>query len=82
MPFYEYIFQILRNEECNWNYCFPRLYLLDISGKGIKKIQNELDSSFQNEYEEAKYMPLIPIVQAYKNIYKRLPKGHPQKEFE
>lgn len=82
LPFYEYIFQILKNEDCDWNYCFPRLYLLDMSGKGIEKLQNELDLSFQNEYEDAKYKSLIPIVQAYKNIYKRLPMGHPQKEFE
>lgn len=110
LPFYEYIFQILKNEKCDWNYCFPKLYLLNMhniettdtettldykpeksiteeierisKGKEIEKFQNELDSSFQKEYEDAKYKPLIPIVQAYKNIYKRLPKGHPQKDFE
>lgn len=110
LPFYEYIFQILKTEKRDWNYCFPRLYLLDLHNKEtnetetpsdykpeksitneieridkekeIEKFQNELDSSFQKEYEDEKYKPLIPIVQAYKNIYKRLPKGHPQKEFE
>ncbi len=110
LPFYEYIFQILKNEKCDWNYCFPRLYLLDMRNKEtneaestldykpeksmpneierinkekeIEKFQNELDSSFQKGYEDAKYKPLISIVQAYKNIYKSLPKGHPQKDFE
>lgn len=107
LPFYEYIFQILKARKCDWNYCFPRLYLLNIHNKEsneaetmldykpeksianeierikeekeIEKFQNELDSSFQKEYEDATYKPLIPIVQAYKNIYKKLPEGHPQK---
>ncbi len=107
LPFYEYIFQIIKNEKCDWNYCFPRLYLLNMHNQEtnetetmldykpeksianemerIKKememetFQNELDSSFQKEYEDATYKPLIPIIQAYKNIYKKLPEGHPQK---
>ena len=110
LPFYEFIFQILKKEACDWNYCFPRIYLLDLSSdetkeienpvdykpeeamaneierlnrkKESEKFQNELDESFEKEYEEAKYRPLIPIVQAFKNIYNRLPTNHPQKEFE
>ena len=110
LPFYEYIFQILKDKKCDWHYCFPRLYLFDFQNKETdevetpldykpeksitneierinkknetEKLQSELDSSFQKGYEDAKYEPLIPIVQAYKNIYKRLPKGHPQKDFE
>lgn len=50
--------------------------------KEVEKFQQELDSSFQEDYEDATYKPLIPIVQAYKSIYKNLPTGHPQKEFD
>ena len=46
------------------------------------KLQEDLDKIYQEEYEEAKYKPLIQIVQAYKNIFGVLPEGHPQKEFE
>jgi hypothetical protein len=48
----------------------------------LKKFQDELEGAFQDEYEEAKYKPLIPVVQAYKNVFGKLPEGHPQKEFE
>ncbi|MBS3742682.1 MAG: hypothetical protein KGY74_11230, partial [Candidatus Cloacimonetes bacterium] len=50
--------------------------------KQTKKFQKELDKIYKEEYENAKYKPLSPIVQAYKNIYGQLPNGHPQKEFE
>ena len=110
LPFYEYIFQILKNEGCDWEYCFPRLYLLDLNSndnidvedsvnykpeesltkeieilnneKENEEFQHELDLAFEEDFENAKYQPLIPVVQAYKNIYKRLPQNHPQKEFE
>ena len=47
-----------------------------------KKLQEELDKTYEEEYEEAKYKPLNKIVKAYKNVYGVLPNGHPQKEFE
>lgn len=50
--------------------------------KQTKKFQEELDKIYKEEYEKAKYKPLSPMVQAYKNIYGQLPNGHPQKEFE
>jgi hypothetical protein len=43
----------------------------------LKKFEVELESSFHGEYEEAKYKPLIPVVQAYKNVFGKLPDGHP-----
>jgi hypothetical protein len=48
----------------------------------VKNLQEKFDKFHDAEYEEAKYKPLITIVQAYKNVYGRLPEGHPQKEFE
>lgn len=50
--------------------------------KEMKKLEENLDKSYLEEYEEAKYKPLESIVKAYKNIYGILPNGHPQKEFE
>ena len=50
--------------------------------KQTKKFQEELNKIYKEEYENAKYKPLCPMVQAYKNIYGQLPNGHPQKEFE
>jgi len=109
LPFYEFIFKVLKTEECDWNYVFPRLFLLDLNNSESSKdnsetykpeeamlheldrknkekefddLQNELDSTFQEEYENAKYKPLVAIVQAYKTIYGKLPNGHPQKAFE
>ena len=110
LPFYEFIFEILKIEKCDWNYSFPRLFLLDLSNKKssdeenpelyspeksinneleminkekeIHKFQKKLDSSFEKEHEDAKYKPLVLIVQAYKNVYRKIPNGHPQKEFE
>ena len=51
-------------------------------GQEVKKLQKEFDKTFEVEFEEAKYKPLITIVQAYKNVYGVLPNGHPQKEYE
>lgn len=110
-PFYEYIFQKLKDLDCDWKYSFPRMFLVDpkkifddssntnieeykpekaiqeqfelsVKDKQTKELQDELDKIYEEEYEEAKYKPLSQIVQAYKNIYGLLPKGHPQKEFE
>ncbi len=46
------------------------------------EFRNKLDAQFEKEFEAAKYKPLIPVVQAYKNVFGYLPQGHPQKEFE
>ncbi len=48
----------------------------------VNKFKEKLDDIFENEFEEAKFKPLIPLVQAYKNVFGFLPVGHPQKEFE
>ncbi len=106
-PFYEYIFQKLRDWKCDWKYSFPRMFLVDPKkifddssntkieeykpekaiqeqlelsdkDKQTQKFQDELDKIYNEEYDEAKYKPLSQIVQAYKNIYGLLPKGHPQ----
>ena len=110
LPFYEFIFKIIKMKTCDWNYSFPRLFLLDLSNekssdeenpelyspeksmnieldminkeKETLEFQKELDSSFEKEYDDAKYKPLVIIVQAYKNVYGKLPNDHPQKEFE
>ncbi len=50
--------------------------------KQTNKLKEDLDNIYEEEYEEAKYTPLIQIVQAYKNIFGVLPEGHSQKEFE
>jgi hypothetical protein len=50
--------------------------------KETKKMRDELDKAYHEEYEEAKYKPLDHLAQAYKNVYGVLPHGHPQKEFE
>lgn len=110
-PFYEYIFQKLKELNCDWKYSFPRLHIINPKkifdplndGKvedyspekalekqieqnehdnQTKKFQEELDKIYYEEFEEAKYKPLSQIVQAYKTIYRQLPSGHPQKEFE
>lgn len=47
-----------------------------------KKLQEDFDKTYEEEYEEAKYKPPNKIVKAYKNVYGVLPNGHPQKEFE
>ncbi len=111
LAFYEHIFKILKANNCNWIYSFPRLYLHnfdnpneDIStaenlnydatkalekqfeenkkNEELDKFKNDLNKVFDNEFEDAKYKPLVEIVQAYKNIFGFLPVGHPQKEFE
>jgi hypothetical protein len=107
IPFYEFVFQKLKDSSCNWRYSFSRLFLLDTkniidnsdktkiedykpeqelqkqlklseSEEQTKKLQADLDIIYKNEYEEAKFKPLILIVQAYKNIFGVLPTGHPQ----
>jgi len=109
-PFYEYIFQKLKEYHCDWKYSFPQTYLIEPKEKfdnlnfisppenynpaqathhqlgltdednQIKKLKIKLESIFNEAYEEAKYQPLSPIVQAYRNVYGCLPEGHPQKE--
>lgn len=110
-PFYSYIFQKLKNFNCDWKFFFPRMFLVDLKkmedsandddlknynptkaveqeielaekDKETNDLRENLDKIYDEEYEEAKYKPLIPIVQAYKNVYGHLPNGHPQKEFE
>jgi hypothetical protein len=41
------------------------------------RLQQELEEAYEKEVEEAKYKPLPKTVQAYKNVYGRLPKGWP-----
>jgi hypothetical protein len=112
LPFYEFIFSVLKQKKCDWIYSFPRMHLIDFSNsetetmkhvkpedydpesamksefealqnkRAVEKLQKELDDAFAKQFEEAKYETLIPVVQAYKNIYGCLPQGHPQKEFE
>ena len=48
----------------------------------VKKMKEELDKIYDEEFEKAKYEPLTSIVRAYKAVYGVLPVGHPQKEFE
>jgi hypothetical protein len=110
-PFYEYVFLKLKEFQCDWNYFFPRLFLIEpkkifdssevqdysnykpelavLNELGLleedqqaKKLQEDFDKAFEDEYEKAKYKPLNKIVKAYKNVYGVLPNGHPQKEFE
>jgi hypothetical protein len=50
--------------------------------KETKKMRDELDKAYREEYDEAKYKPLEQLVQGYKNVYGVLPNGHPQKEIE
>lgn len=111
LPFYEYIFNKLRQLKCEWIYTYPRLYLLDLSkvnsnmtsqdaekydpaesvlqeieaakkSKKLEDIRQELDDAYREGYEAAKYKPLEPLVKAYKNIYGKLPDGHPITESE
>jgi len=106
-----YIKPIQKESNCNWNYTFPRIYLIDFKkdtgsldspdpekynpeeelSKELKmskrkeetnRLRKKLDEAYEEEYEEAKYKPLEPIVKAYKNVYGVLPEGHPKKEFE
>jgi hypothetical protein len=111
-PFYEYIFQKLKEYNCDWIFSFPQTYLIEPKkifddpdeashqedynaaqaarqqlgltdeDKQIKKFKEMLESAYSEAYEEAKYKPVSPIVQAYRNVYGCLPEGHPQKEFE
>ncbi len=110
-PFYEFVFQKLKELHCDWHYFFPRLFLIDpkkvldsmechdrstyqpelsvINKLGLtendqkaKEFQKDLDKTYEDEYEDAKYKPLNKLVKAYKNFFGKLPKGHPQKEFE
>jgi len=37
LPFYEHVFQVLKNEHCDWNYSFPRLYLIDFGNNNDAK---------------------------------------------
>jgi len=43
------------------------------------RLQEELNEAYEKDIEEAKYKPLPKTVQAYKNVYGRLPKGWPHK---
>lgn len=43
------------------------------------KLQDELNEAYEKDIEEAKYKPLPKTVQAYKNVYGRLPNGWPHK---
>ncbi len=45
----------------------------------FRRFQEDLDKHYEEAFEDAKYKPLTPLVQAYKNIYGTLPEGHPQK---
>jgi hypothetical protein len=97
-PFYEFIFRILKKENCDWIYSFPRLGIVDFSDKiqpapedydpanamekelkgiEITKMKEELDRSYESEYEEARYKKPSSIVMAYRNVFGDWPTGHP-----
>jgi hypothetical protein len=106
-PFYEFIFEKLKDTDCDWYYAFPRMYLVDFNkdaenkkddpeqynpeeemkhqmdneqkDEEVRKFQEELDKQYEEEFEDAKYQPLIPLVQAYQNVYGHLPDGYPKK---
>jgi len=107
LPFYKYIFMVLKKHNCNWHYSFPKLGLVNFKKEEPEnsnpaeyspwqavqkelseekseadKLQEELDTIYEQEYEDAKYRPLPLTVLAYKEVYGVLPKGHPQREFE
>ncbi|TZF81713.1 hypothetical protein FW774_16795 [Pedobacter sp. BS3] len=106
LPFYEYIFQKIKDLKGDWRYHFPRMYVIDPKqlsdntdstkpedyspeqsmrkqletierDKEIKNLRDDLDKIHREEYENARYQPLIPLVQAYKNVYGKLPDGYP-----
>jgi hypothetical protein len=43
-----------------------------------EEFQEKLDGIYREEYEEAKYKPLPPLIVAYKTIYGKMPDGYPQ----
>lgn len=45
-PFYEYIFQKLKDFRCDWKYSFPRMHLIDV--------KEMLDTSIEDELEDYK----------------------------
>lgn len=71
----------INNKPKNYNPTESVLNQID-KDASFDKLKNDLNQSAEADYEDAKYKPLISIVQAYKNVYDCLPKGHPQKEFE
>jgi len=110
-PFYEYIFQKLKDSACDWKYSFPRIYIIDFAKdfdnsvndkineydpenavkeqikstkrqRNIQVMQGKLNMLYKEQHEEAKYKPLNPIVRAYKNIFGKVPVGHPQRKIE
>ncbi len=97
-PFYEFIFRILKKENCEWIYSFPRLGIVDLTNKiqpahedydpakamekelksiEISKMKEELDRSYESEYEEARYRKPSSLVMAYYNVFGVWPTGHP-----
>jgi len=45
-----------------------------------RKLREELDRSYEESYEEAKYKKPPEVVQAYKMVYGVYPKGHPLRD--
>jgi hypothetical protein len=45
--------------------------------ESVNRLREELDEAYHKDVEEAKYKPLPKTVQAYKDIYGRLPRGWP-----
>lgn len=46
----------------------------------IKKLQNDLDNAYNEEFENAKYEKPSQVVRAYYSVYGYWPKGHPLAE--
>ena len=46
----------------------------------VSKLKEELDKMYEDEFEEAKYRSLSPLILAYQDVYGMLPDGHPQKD--
>lgn len=44
------------------------------------EFQLRLDEAYHNAWEAAKRSPLVPIVDAYRAVYGRIPQGHPWRE--
>jgi len=79
-PFYEFVFQKLKESNCNWNYTFPRIYLID-----FKKDTGSSDSpdpeKYNPEVELSKELKMSKRKEETNKLRKKLDEAY-EEEFE
>lgn len=75
IPFYEFVFQKLKESNCNWIYSFPRLYLFD-PGKLVDQPENQQLEDYKPEQAIQKQLEADEKDSQTKNFQDELDKAY------